>query len=73
MNFGDLKDSLMNLGKEKTKEVGDQFLTEQQGQEGIVGQGAGMAKNMFDSVFGTDEQSGNPESHEAEPEPPKDA
>ena len=48
MNLGDLGDSLLNLGKEKAKDMADQVLGEHAEGGGIAGSVAGFGKDMLD-------------------------
>lgn len=57
MELGDLKDSLLNMGKEKGKELGDNLLGERQDEGGVLGTAAGYGKDLFDREFGGAEQS----------------
>ena len=56
MELGDLKDSLLNLGKEKGKEFADNILGERQEEGGITGTVAGFGKDMLDKTLGSNEQ-----------------
>ena len=65
MNLGDLGDSLLNLGKEKAKEMADQALGERAEGGDIAGSVAGFSKDMLDNALGGNEQD-NAGSGEAE-------
>lgn len=51
MDLGNLKDSLLDLAKEKGKEAADGYLEEHEG-EGIAGAGVGFGKDLLDKAFG---------------------
>ena len=55
MNLGDLGDSLLNLGKEKAKDMADQVLGEHAEGGGIAGSVAGFGKDMLDNALGGNE------------------
>jgi len=67
MNIGDLEDSVLNLGKEKGKELADNYLGEQQEGGGLTGTAVGFGKDLLDNALGGGEHS-NPESGEARSE-----
>ena len=52
MELGDLKDSLLNLGKEKGKEIADNLLDQKEQEGGLLGTAAGLGKGLVNSVFG---------------------
>ena len=54
MNIGDLEDSLLKLGKEKGKEVADNYLEEHEAQGGLLGKGFGLGQQMLDNALGSD-------------------
>ena len=60
MELGDLKDSLLNMGKEKGKELGDNLLGERQDEGGVLGTAAGYGKDLFDREFGGAESADAP-------------
>ena len=56
MNLGDLKDGLLNAGKDKGKDIADEFLDKQTEAGGIIGSVAGLGKGLLGNVFGSGEQ-----------------
>ncbi len=58
MDIGNLKDSLIDAAKEKGKEAAEDFLDQKAEGGGIVGQGAGIARDALGSVFGGGEEQG---------------
>ena len=65
MNLGDLEDSLLNLGKEKAKDMADQVLGEHAEGGGIAQSVAGFGEDMLDNTLGAGDQD-NAGSGEAE-------
>jgi hypothetical protein len=57
MELGDLTDSLLNMGKEKAKDLADNMLGEHEEAGGVTGAAAGFGRDMLGKVFGGEEQS----------------
>ena len=63
MNFGDLQESLLNSGKEKGRDLAENFLKEQQAQQGegtLAGTGIGFGKQMLENFLGGGEAANQP-------------
>ena len=56
MELGDLKDSLLNLGNEKGKELADNLLGEREQEGGVTGAAAGYGKEMLDNALSENKQ-----------------
>ena len=68
MELGDLKDSLLNLGKEKGKEAADNFLAEQEQQGGLLGSAIGFGKGLLDNALGGGETENAPSNESESPD-----
>ena len=72
MNLGELEDDLLNMGKEKGKEMADDYLGEKQGEGGLMGTAVGFGKELLDKELGGGEQQ-NPNPDSTEGASPEDA
>ncbi|MGI8555203.1 MAG: hypothetical protein ACR2LT_02455 [Pyrinomonadaceae bacterium] len=69
MDFGNLEETLLNEGKEKGRELAENFLDEQQARQGagtMAETGIGIGKNMLENYLG-DKAAENPRTEEEMP------
>lgn len=69
MDFGNLEETLLNEGKEKGRELAENFLDEQQARQGagtLSGTGIGIGKSTLENYLG-DKAAENPRAEEEMP------
>jgi hypothetical protein len=66
MQLGNLTDSLLDMGKEKAKEMAEGVLGEQEAEGGLKGAAAGFGKDLLGNVLGGNEESPAEDSVEEE-------